>query len=1269
MRLIKSKLGPVVSPTTKYPWYHSIRSLTHSSLAALAQSSFAHHPKLFKLYHSTMTSAFIRAVSPGLTTIASAIQTSSGTDRDVAAQDRQTGIMQASTVNDLIELIPSDYRAALTDPLHALVQLVIKLESCRATNESLHKHQVAGTFPAFLKGTPPKVQHSKEFAETAEARACKNALDAAHVTWLQATLAATIKGKADELQALTREIAPEQLWPNLRSIVLARSLIVIPLMRLPVLSTNDRGEEYVSDWADSPASIKVRDSVLEDCGIYAARVIGLTNVTQASRANKFKKRKDLATAARTAAGDVDVDMASSSTASVQSLVDKAVARALAAHDKKAPSRGKGAQSSRKSPTSGGNRGKGKKSADIEKAKVGPSHASFLAVADFFLGQLRQGHRQTPGQQAPVRASTLQSVALPQLTLIRDQKREGSERRWSTQGLLTKGKERQRERKARGSAQLDTRRSAATDSSIVYVGPSMTGGSSRDVFLSSEILESMRPGCFITEGDLWVSDPSKIPDELLDLPFRTAIGEILSRMSLDMISTLSYQQDVHTSPGVHLPKEMAFQISVGAKYMFHEPSNTDLFRKSWLDFNRRLRWRLTYLFEKTGETPYDPDYDVRTPSTKMAPALPLYIELGLVKGRRFVNSTIAKVPDVETLRHPHRTLQPDVGSIRKFLLEHSYVITGTDKNLGTAVSHRDWIIEKSQDILSDVNSYRRLEHDEAVQILNTKCKHMESLAAHAHAYIDHLEGTVADFMRSKITLRGEEHHIPQFYGIPKIHKQPVKMRPIIPCHSAIMNPAAKYVSKKLKPLIQAAPTIIHGTKDLAQKLSKLTIDTRRRWYIVTGDVVAYYPNIPLERCLQIVYDMYFEYYWNVRDHDSISNRMQQIFFKDCLQVGNTNLLTQFQNNIYEQLNGLAMGVACSPDLANLFGAYFEQLHKVLDHDDIFYYGRYIDDCLAIVYAESEEHATNILSGLVKFDNCVITWDCSDSHQPFLDMMLYKDADNTLQHMPYRKNGNHQERIPWISSHPYDVKRGTFLGEMSRLATLSSTLDSYLGAMRGLVALYIRRGYPAADVHKWLYSNLSRRWEQRLEESSSIDGAEILVLKTQYNIAWNYFNAHDLGDTILNYWREWLERADRGDFNPEFPAPDSRDARVAALASGAAVEWDLRKTNIFNSKVILSRKRTRNFLDISNLWKRTVITGIEGQALDDNLRLYRQDLVEKRPFVPDVNTEVVGRRTKIQRVDQEDDVSHYPVHRRYPSPTPGPSTWQAASLGTWGRGGRP
>ena len=194
-------------------------------------------------------------------------------------------------------------------------------------------------------------------------------------------------------------------------------------------------------------------------------------------------------------------------------------------------------------------------------------------------------------------------------------------------------------------------------------------------------------------------------------------------------------------------------------------------------------------------------------------------------------------------------------------------------------------------------------------------------------------------------------------------------------------------------------------------------------------MAFYPNIPLNRCLEVVYDLYFEFYWNIATHDDHRNRIQQNVFKRCLDVGNTNLITQFQNRVYLQLNGLAMGVADSPDLANLYGYWYERAGGIMDDDRIHFYGRYIDDCLAIVYAESEQQAVDIHAEKVRFHNCVITWDASGSQQPFLDMMLNKDSDNTLQHMPYCKRGNHQECIPWIFAHPYDVKRGTFWGEMS------------------------------------------------------------------------------------------------------------------------------------------------------------------------------------------------------------------------------------------------
>ena len=162
-------------------------------------------------------------------------------------------------------------------------------------------------------------------------------------------------------------------------------------------------------------------------------------------------------------------------------------------------------------------------------------------------------------------------------------------------------------------------------------------------------------------------------------------------------------------------------------------------------------------------------------------------------------------------------------------------------------------------------------------------------------------------------------------------------------------------------------------------------------------------------------------------------------------------------MYEQTRGLAMGVADSPDLANLYGWWFEWDIDILNHPLVPFYGWYIDDCFAIVYAHSEGEALAIVNNIC-FDDCIIEWNVSDQFQVFLDMTLYVNENRKLQHMPYRKALSHQERIPWISHHPLDVKRGTFIGEMSRLATLSSLHSTYCDAVKGLASLYMLVAIP-------------------------------------------------------------------------------------------------------------------------------------------------------------------------------------------------------------------
>jgi hypothetical protein len=271
-----------------------------------------------------------------------------------------------------------------------------------------------------------------------------------------------------------------------------------------------------------------------------------------------------------------------------------------------------------------------------------------------------------------------------------------------------------------------------------------------------------------------------------------------------------------------------------------------------------------------------------------------------------------------------------------------------------------------------------------------------------------------------------------------------------------------------------------------------------------------------------------------------------------------------------------------------------------------YGRYIDDVCAIVYANSGEEALSHLK-TIQFDDCRIEWDVSDQFQVFLDMTLYVDEQRKLQHMPYRKQMSHQERIPWISHHPLDVKKGTFIGEMSRLSTLSSTHSTYCHAIKSLAALYIARGYPSDLVYSWIKNNIQERWIKRLNDNKP-QRDHVLVLKSEFNTTWDYFNASELGNTILGYWRDWLQHAEDNNYNMVYPqyTTDAADLSetptdltvLVAGPDGVSGVPDIRKLDILNRRMIVSRKRTRNLFDLTNLWKKIVLSNMEQQVLQDN-----------------------------------------------------------------------
>ena len=621
---------------------------------------------------------------------------------------------------------------------------------------------------------------------------------------------------------------------------------------------------------------------------------------------------------------------------------------------------------------------------------------------------------------------------------------------------------------------------------------------------------------LTTPHIRYDDPRSYPDELLMLPSPLAIRYLLCHVPLHRLEAAKFRGSVHLGPGVFLSHDvLASSLSAGLRFLLYTRPKKYIPIDAYNNLCETIRWKV--YFEQLGanDKDFDPDYQVRkrkVDDKTKAPPAPAYVEAGLMRGLTYVENYLNKfMPQIRKSSRDHGHV--DLTRLEEYCLENNLLISMTDKNLGSAIVTRDWFIEKCTAILSDTRDYQEISAAEKDVILERTRDAVNHMCAYGSEYQRSLNEQLLRFLRSNVPdLETEQAAVPKFYGIPKIHKTPTKMRPIVPCHSTLQGPAAKFVSKELKPLVNGCKYVIRGSKDLAQKLAKISIPKGAKGWLVSGDVVAFYPNIPREKCRRIVKSKWLREI-GIPLGTSEEAKFRRDLFAKALDLANTDLIMDFLDKSYLQKRGLAMGIHCSPDMANLYGAKFEE--EILRNNNPFlFYGRYIDDVLGVVIAPSREAAISAASR-IKFDDCTIEWEASEWNTPFLDMLVYIDpVSGKIEHKPYRKALNHHERIPWASHHPKDVKKGTFLGEMSRLATLSSRLEHYLEAIKDLGDLYLGRGYPDLLVKRWIKDNLAKRWESRLAQPTEEGASGVFVLKSQFNPIWEKFNVKELQDHLLD-----------------------------------------------------------------------------------------------------------------------------------------------------------
>jgi hypothetical protein len=404
------------------------------------------------------------------------------------------------------------------------------------------------------------------------------------------------------------------------------------------------------------------------------------------------------------------------------------------------------------------------------------------------------------------------------------------------------------------------------------------------------------------------------------------------------------------------------------------------------------------------------------------------------------------------------VKPNLLRHQRFALEHlrqqnDFLIVACDKNLGPSIIERDEYIKLAfRDHLSDPNTYQYLPPAEVA----TK-KHL-------------LEGLLSAWMikHYKILSREERKFLqrhssecidpfPYFYLTMKVHKTPLKTRPIVSCSGSLLFALGIWIDDKLQPVARAQQSYFKSSYVLKQQLLALHLPPNAKLF--TSDAVSMYTSIPTAPALR-------EIARYLRRNRALFPDVPVKALVDALTLVMKNNVVQFGDTHWLQLSGAAMGTPPAPPYATLFYAIFEDTLIEEFGANLFYYRRFIDDILGI-WVPCQDPADDTLAWnrfkarLSDFHSLIWETEERSSSTIFMDLTI-TIHDSRISTSLYSKPLNLYLYLPPQSSHPPGVLSGLISGMIFRIYTLCSDPIDVRVRLQDFWNRLLARGYTAVNI---------------------------------------------------------------------------------------------------------------------------------------------------------------------------------------------------------------
>lgn len=433
--------------------------------------------------------------------------------------------------------------------------------------------------------------------------------------------------------------------------------------------------------------------------------------------------------------------------------------------------------------------------------------------------------------------------------------------------------------------------------------------------------------------------------------------------------------IHNLTNIELPEYIKFILSFGLRFCLLTKINDTSIKQHLNEAIRKISW-ITY-FKSKDEDKQLSDLDkflIRIKKSTNVCKSRADIETEIFPNKNLVNDFLSMI------KSKYKSLQflPNevINNFKTFINTNQIIIKSADKNAGLCIMYKSDY---------DEEIYRELSN-EYIYIPSTKVQYEMSMSN----FTDRIKAfkTKINSNISVSTLINENHKPSNFYILPKIHKEFSKFppgRPISSTCSSINKQVSQFVDFILKPSLPYIPNLIIDTNHLLLLLDNVQLCKNEKHALITYDINSMYTNLKRQNCKTFCLKAFNDYIQ--------SNLMSTIEFKNLLDLCLDFNHIVYENNYYNQTQGIQMGNSASVTIANITTDYeLRDLFKNMN--EIVFNVRFVDDGFLIIKSTSIANINEWCKNVFQHSYLTFTYEYNEMQLIYLDVNVNITINNTI-----------------------------------------------------------------------------------------------------------------------------------------------------------------------------------------------------------------------------------------------------------------------------------